>query len=96
MYCQIDSHAEMWKQIQRDPHVWTRDVTSKASPSLFVRVQQVVSIGVIGFLFWLWFGASKDHTPRPSYPYYDTQEPVPSWSEPAPLAGNYNKKGEQR
>jgi len=56
----------------------------------------VIAIAVIGFLFWLWFGASNDHTPLPSYPYYDTQRPVPPWSEPAPLAGNYNRKAEQR
>jgi len=96
MPSQIDSHAEVWKQIQPGSHVRTRDVTSKASRSLFVRVQQVVAIGAIGFLFWLWFSASKDHTPLPSYPYYDTQSPVPPWSEPAPLAGNYNRKGENR
>ena len=96
MSSQIDSHAEVRKQTQSDPHVWARDVAFKASPSFLVRVQQVIAIVVIGFLFWLWFGASKGHTPRPSYPYYDTQRPVPPWSEPAPLAGNYNKKGEQR
>ena len=28
------------------------------------------------FLFGLWFGVATYQTPRPSYPYYDTQKPA--------------------
>jgi hypothetical protein len=48
-------------------------------------------IAVLGFVFWLWFGASTYRAPR-SYPYYDTQKPVPAWSEPMPLKGNYGRE----
>ena len=51
-------------------------------------------IVVLAFLFGLWFGVSTHHPPRASYPYYDTQKPVPPWSEPAPLEGNYNTGGD--
>ena len=33
---------------------------------------------------------------RPSYPDYDTQKPVPPWSEPTPLKGNHDRGGEYR
>jgi hypothetical protein len=69
---------------------------SRRRSFLLVRIPQVVAIATLGFLFWLWFGVLKDHTPRPSYPYYDTQEPVPPWSEPAPLEGNHARTGEHR
>ena len=52
-------------------------------------------IAALTFLFGLWFGVSTYHAPRPSYPYYDTQKPVPPWSEPTPLEGNRDR-GEQR
>ena len=48
---------------------------------------------VLAFLFALWFGVSTHHALRASYPYYDTQKPVPPWSEPAPLEGNRNTGG---
>ena len=51
-------------------------------------------IAVPAFLFGLWIGVSTYHAPRPSYPYYDTQTPVPPWSEPMPLKGNRDKGGE--
>jgi hypothetical protein len=76
--------------------LWTGDVISQRPPFLFIRIQQLVAIATLGFLFWLWFGVSTSYTPRASYPYYDIQKPVPPWSEPAPLAGNYGREGEYR
>jgi hypothetical protein len=49
-------------------------------------------IVVMGFLFCLWFGVSTYRAPRASYPYYDIQKPVPTWSEPMPLEGNYGRE----
>ena len=51
-------------------------------------------IAALALLFGLRIGLSTYHTPRPSYPYYDTQKPVPLWSEPMPLEGNRDKGGE--
>jgi hypothetical protein len=42
----------------------------------------------LGFVFGMWFNVSTPTAPRPTYPYYDTQKPVPPWSEPTPLEGN--------
>jgi hypothetical protein len=53
-------------------------------------------IVVLGFVFWLWFGVSTYHAPLARYPYYDTQKPVPPWSEPMPLKGNYGRGEEPR
>jgi len=41
-------------------------------------------VAALSFLFvGLWFGVSARHAPpQSSYPYYDTQKPVPPWSEP--------------
>jgi hypothetical protein len=47
-------------------------------------------------LFGLWFGVATYLAPRPSFPYYDTQKPLPPWSEPAPLEGNRDRAGEHR
>jgi hypothetical protein len=49
-------------------------------------------IAVLGFVFWLWFGASTYRAPGARYPYYDIQKPVPAWSEPMPLEGNYGRE----
>jgi hypothetical protein len=49
-------------------------------------------IVVLGFVFWLWFGVSTYRAPLASYPYYDIQKPVPPWSEPMPLEGNYGRE----
>jgi hypothetical protein len=58
---------------------------------LFTHVKQTtVIIAVLAFLFGFWFGVSMHHTPRLSYPYYDTQKPLKPWREPAPLEGNHN------
>jgi hypothetical protein len=53
-------------------------------------------IAGLGILFGLWFGIATYQAPRPSYPYYDTQKPVPTWSEPAPLKGNRDRGGEYK
>ena len=75
--------------------LWTRDVISQRRPFLLTHVKQLAAIiAALAFLFGLWIGVSTYHTPRPSYPYYDTQKPVPPWSEPMPLEGNRDKGGE--
>jgi hypothetical protein len=63
------------------------------APFLFSHVKRVAAIiAVLAFLFvGLWFGVSTHRAPRPSYPYYDTQKPVPPWSEPVPLKGNHDR-----
>jgi len=68
------------------------------TPFLFTRVKRVATIMVaLGCLFvGLSFGVSTYRASRPSYPYYDTQKPVPPWSEPAPLKGNHDSGGEYR
>ena len=65
------------------------------TPFLFSHVKRVAAIiAVLAFLFvLLWFGVSTHRAPRPSYPYYDTQKPVPPWSDPAPLRGNHDRGG---
>ena len=65
------------------------------TPFLFSHVKRVAAIiAVLSFLFvGLWFGVSTHRAPRPSYPYYDTQKPVPPWSEPVPLKGNHDRGG---
>jgi hypothetical protein len=63
------------------------------TPFLFSHVKRVAAIiAVLAFLLvGLWFGVSTHRAPRPSYPYYDTQKPVPPWSEPVPLKGNHHR-----
>src|SRR5437667_12519496 len=69
------------QQIHHNPPLRRRDVISQRRPSFFTHVKQLAAIIVaLGFLFWLWFGVSTYHAPRASYPYYDTQKPVPPWS----------------
>jgi hypothetical protein len=74
-----------------------RKVISERPPS-FTHIKQLAAIIIValGFLFWLWFGASTYHAPRASYPYYDMQKPVPPWSEPMALKGNQDRGGEYR
>src|SRR4029450_133679 len=57
--------------------LWTRDVISQSPPFFFTLAPIMTALG---FLFVHWFGLSTYHAPRPSYPYYDTQKPVPPWS----------------
>ena len=71
---------------------------NRSTPSVFFTYlkQVTVIIIVLAFLFGFWFGVSTHHAPRASYPYYDTQEPVPPWNEPAPLEGNHNSGGDYK
>ena len=92
---QIHTCTEFRQQIHHDPLLWTRDVISQRPPFLFTHAKQLAAIiAALAFLFGLWIGVSTYLTPRPSYPYYDTQKPVPPWSEPTPLEGNRDKGGE--
>ena len=64
-------------------------------PLLITHVKEAtVIIIVLAVLFGLWFGVSTHHPRRASYPYYDTQKPVPPWSEPEPLESNRNTGGD--
>ena len=91
----IPTYTELRQQIHHDPLLSTRDVIARRRPFLLTRVKQPVAItAVLAFLFGLWIGVATYHTTRPSYPYYDTQKPVPPWSEPMPLEGNRDKGGE--
>jgi hypothetical protein len=80
------------RQIYHDARLRRRDVMSQRSRSFFTHVNKVAAIiTALGFLFWLCLSVSKHHAPGASYPYYDTQKPVPPWSEPLPLGGNYDR-----
>jgi hypothetical protein len=95
MSFRIHSYTEFGQQVRHEPPLWTRGLIFKRPTPLSVRIQQVVAVAALaalGFLFWLWLGISNNHSTRPSYPYYDTQGPVPPWSEPTPLEGNYKRK----
>jgi hypothetical protein len=88
----IHTYAELRQQVHDDLRLWRRDIISQRPPSFFTHVKQLAAIIVaLGFLFWLWFGVSTHYAPRANYPYYDTQKPVPPWSEPMPLEGNRNR-----
>jgi len=91
MSSQIHTYTEFGQQIHNESSLRTRTLISQRRRLLFIRIQQLVAIATLGFLLWLWFAASSDHAPQPSYPYYDTQKPVPPWSEPAQLEGNYGR-----
>jgi hypothetical protein len=91
------TYAKLRKQIYRDPSLWSRDVISQRSrSSSLTNVKLAAIIVMLGFVFWLWFGVPTFHATRVSYPYYDTRKPVPPWSEPMPLEGNYDRGGEQK
>lgn len=57
-------------------------------PHEHLAVVITASIIGLGIVFGMWFDVSTPTAPRPTYPYYDTQKPVPPWSEPAPLEAN--------
>ena len=80
------------------PRLWRRDVISQRPiPSSFTHVKKVAAMIIMaGFAFWLGFGVSTYHAPRASYPYYDTQKPVPTWTEPMPLEGNVGRGPEHK
>ena len=81
--------------VQGEVETVTEAVTNRAlalssTPFLCTHAKRVAAIiGGLSFLFvGLWFGVSTRHAPQSRYPYYDTQKPVPQWSEPLPLTGN--------
>jgi len=88
-----NTYAELQQQIYRHPRLWRRDVMSqKPRLSPLAQVKKLAAIIVaLGFVLCAWFGVSISHTPRASYPYYDTRKPVPPWSEPMPLKGNLDR-----
>src|ERR1700757_2725124 len=90
---QPHTYGEFRQQIHQDSPLGTRNVISKRPRLRFIRIRQLIAIAALGLLFWLGLSVSRHHEPRPSYPYYDTEKPVPPWSEPAPLKGNYSKEG---
>lgn len=86
------TYAELQQQIYRYPRLWRRDVISqRLQPSSTHAKKLAAVIVVLGFVFCLWFGVPTYRPPLTSYPYYDTQRPVPPWSEPMPLEGNYDR-----
>ncbi|HEU0049006.1 MAG TPA: hypothetical protein VFQ43_15545 [Nitrososphaera sp.] len=97
-YTELREQIELRQQIYRPPGLWRRDVISQRPRlSPLTQVTKLAAIIVVlGFVFWLWFGVSTYHAPRASYPYYDTQKPVPPWSEPMALKGNYDRGEEPK
>jgi len=95
---EIHTYTEGREQIYRHPGLWRREVISqRPRPSPLTQVTKLAAIIVVlGFVFWLWLGISTYHAPLARYPYYDTQKPVPPWSEPMPLKGNYGRGEEPR
>jgi hypothetical protein len=91
---QVHTYTAFRQEIQQDQSFWTRNVISQRPRALVTRIQQLVALATLGVLLWLWFGGSRQQLPQPSYPYYDTQKPVPPWSEPAVLEGNSSRQGE--
>jgi len=91
---QVHTYTEFRQENQQDQSFWTRNVISQRPRALVIRIQQLVALATLGVLLWVWFGGLRHPTPQPTYPYYDTQKPVPPWSEPGPLEGNYSRQGE--
>jgi hypothetical protein len=91
---ETQAYAELREQIYRHPQLWRRNELSqhhRPRPSFLAHANKLAAIiAVAGLVFWLGFGASH-HAPEKSYPYYDIQKPVPPWSEPMPLKGNYGR-----
>jgi hypothetical protein len=96
-YVMTKSTATLTQQIDDGLPLWRWSVIPQRSPFIFTHAKQLAAImAALGILFGLWFGIATYHAPRPSYPYYDTQKPVPTWSEPAPLEGNRDRGGEYK
>jgi hypothetical protein len=71
-------------------HPAPRTEVSQSPSFVFERMAALIVTSVIasGVLLALWFDTSRPTAMPSTYPYYDTQKPVPPWSEPTPLAGN--------
>jgi hypothetical protein len=95
---EIDTCTELQQQIYRHPQWWRRDVISqRPRSSSLTHVKKLAAITVaVGFVLCLSLGVLTYPAPRASYPYYDTQKPVPPWSEPMPLEGNYDRGEEHK
>jgi hypothetical protein len=92
---ETQTYAVVREQIYRHPQLWRRNELSqhhRPRPSFFTHAKKLAAItAVAGLVSWLWVGASTHLAPEASYPYYDTQKPVPPWSEPMPLKGNHDR-----
>jgi hypothetical protein len=90
--------AELQQQIYRHTRLWNRDVIpQRPRHASLTRVKKLTAIIVVlSFVSWLGFGISTYHPPEARYPYYDTQRPVPPWSEPMPLEGNHDRGEEPK
>ena len=80
--------AESSLEIPHSSSSQTRIVQSSSFSLQHLGVIIIASIIGLGVLFGFWFDASRPTAPPSTYPYYDTQKPVPPWSEPTPLEGN--------
>jgi len=88
--------CELQPQIYHQARLWKRDL-KRPHPLSLIHLKKLAAILImLGFVSWLWFGVSMYQAPRASFPYYDTQKPVPPWSEPMPLEGNYGRAQEHR
>ncbi len=81
---ETQTYAVVREQIYRHPQLWRRNELSQHKKLAAITA-------VAGLVSWLWVGASTHLAPEASYPYYDTQKPVPPWSEPMPLKGNLDR-----
>jgi hypothetical protein len=94
---EVDTNTALRQEIYRHPRLWRRDVISQPlRPSSLTHVKKLAAIVVVLGSFWLWFGVSPYQAPLATYPYYDIQKPVPPWSEPLPLKGNYDRGEEHK
>jgi len=89
MSLQIQIYTGLPRQIDDRLPLLRTDVIFQRPPFFFTHLRQLAAIMVaLGLIFGLWFALSTYHRPRSSYPYYDTQKPVPPWNEPTPLERN--------
>ena len=91
---QIHTYTKLRQQIYHDAPLWRRDAISQRRQSFLTHVKQLAAIIVaLGLLVWLWSSVSPYHAPPASHRYYDTQKPLPQWSESMPLKGSHDKGG---
>jgi hypothetical protein len=96
-YVMTKSTATLTQESHDCLPLWKWSVTPQRSPFIFTHAKHLAAImAALVILFGLWFGMATYHAPRASYPYYDMQKPVPTWSEPAPLEGNRDRAGEYK